>query len=165
MSEIFLISDLHLGHDNVLHFQHPTKEGPLRPFKSIDEMHHTIITNWNSVVTDKDKVYVLGDVAMTEPALKLLAMMNGHKHLIMGNHDKYQARAYLQYFEKLGGLRQINGVWLSHAPMHESCVNQERVKINAHGHLHGNIIDSPKYRNVCVENINYTPISVDEVMP
>ena len=49
--------------------------------------------------------------------------------------------------------------------MHPQCVEQERVKVNAHGHLHANIIDHPKYRNVCVECLNYTPISIDEVTP
>lgn len=48
------ISDLHLGHANVLKFDQ-------RPFLTLDEMHETIINNWNSVVDKTDDVYILGD--------------------------------------------------------------------------------------------------------
>ena len=32
-----------------------------RPFADLDEMHETVILNWNSVVRKKDEVYILGD--------------------------------------------------------------------------------------------------------
>ena len=50
------ISDLHLGHANVLKFDQ-------RPFLTLNEMHETIINNWNSVVDKTDDVYILGDFA------------------------------------------------------------------------------------------------------
>ena len=51
----FYISDLHLGHKNILAFDN-------RPFFSLEEMTETIISNWNSVVSKNDSVYVLGDM-------------------------------------------------------------------------------------------------------
>ena len=48
------ISDLHLGNANVIKFDN-------RPFESLEEMHKTIITNWNRVVNQNDTVYILGD--------------------------------------------------------------------------------------------------------
>lgn len=42
----FYISDLHLGHKNILAFDN-------RPFFSLEEMTETIISNWNSVVGKK----------------------------------------------------------------------------------------------------------------
>ena len=91
-------------------------------------------------------------------------MLNGKKRLVRGNHDLFKTRLYLEYFQEIYGVRQINGVWLSHAPMALECVEGKRVKLNAHGHLHANTIDHPKYRNVCVEQIDYTPISLDELV-
>ena len=52
----FVISDLHLGHKNIIKLCD-------RPFKSLEEMDNVIINNWNKVVTDEDIVYVLGDFA------------------------------------------------------------------------------------------------------
>ena len=40
----YYISDLHIGHANVIRYDH-------RPFSDLNEMHETIITNWNRAVT------------------------------------------------------------------------------------------------------------------
>ena len=164
MSRIFLIGDTHFGHENILKFEHEGK--PLRPFKTLTEMHVEIIERWNSVVTAKDKVYHLGDVGFFKKPddFKILGLLNGRKRLIRGNHDLAKTSVYLKYFQEVYGCRQINGVWLTHIPMHENCVETTRVKCNVHGHLHMNKIDHPKYVNVCVEQINYTPVDLEEVM-
>lgn len=163
MSKIFVISDLHLGHKNILKFEHDGK--PLRPFLSLDEMHDTILTNWNKTVSAQDKIYVLGDICMRREYLDLFRHMNGKKRLVLGNHDLFPTQDYLEVgFQALYGARQINGVWLTHVPMHQGSVEQERVKINIHGHLHATKINHPKYFNASVECINYTPVSIEEVL-
>jgi len=159
MAEVFVISYTHLGHENILKFK---KDGhPLRPFKSLTEMHVAIIDNWNHVVTPRDKIYHLGDVAFSKSGLHLLHMMNGKKRLVRGNHDLYKISLYLEYFQEVYGVKQINGLWLTHIPMAWECVRGERVKMNVHGHLHANVIPRPKYFSACVEQINYTPVSLD----
>lgn len=50
----YYISDLHIGHENILRFDN-------RPFADLNEMHNAIVTRWNSVVTGNDTVYILGD--------------------------------------------------------------------------------------------------------
>lgn len=50
------ISDLHLGHKNAIMHDN-------RPFADLDEMHSSIIANWNDVVKEEDEVYILGDFA------------------------------------------------------------------------------------------------------
>ena len=51
----YYISDLHIGHTNILKLSH-------RPFDTMDEMIEKIIKNWNKTVKTKDDVYILGDV-------------------------------------------------------------------------------------------------------
>lgn len=173
MSEVFFISDLHLGQRNILTFNRDDGSR-LRPFKDLDEMHDAIINGWNSVVQNGDKVYVLGDVAFNKNSLRLLEEMKGSKRLVKGNHDLFKIRLYLEYFKEVYGVRQINGVWLTHVPMHTQSVYSDRVLGNVHGHLHGKPVirnttvlkpamPDPKYINASVESLDYVPISMTEV--
>lgn len=162
MSEVFVISDLHLGHKSILQFEYDGK--PLRPFADLDEMHETIVANWNATVRPGDKIYVLGDICFRKELMGMFDFLNGKKRLVRGNHDLFDTSLYLKYFSEIYGVRQINGVWLTHCPMHLGGVEQERVKVNIHGHLHANKIDHPKYFNASVECVNYTPISIEDVL-
>ena len=56
MSKYFFIADTHFGHSEIMNYEN-------RPFSSVEEMDNTIISNWNSVVSDNDKVFVLGDLS------------------------------------------------------------------------------------------------------
>ena len=51
-SKIFLISDLHLDHYNIIKYCN-------RPFSSVREMNYLIVNNWNTTVKDNDIVYFL----------------------------------------------------------------------------------------------------------
>ena len=47
-----------------------------------------MVERWNRRVTGADKVYVLGDAFWkTEDGLRLMPLLKGEKHLILGNHD------------------------------------------------------------------------------
>lgn len=54
---IFFTADLHLVHKNII--QHCK-----RPFESLAEHDETLIRNWNSLVGEGDRVYVLGDISL-----------------------------------------------------------------------------------------------------
>ena len=78
----FYISDLHIGHKNILAFDN-------RPFFNLEEMTETIISNWNSVVGKNDSVYVLGDMFWNNAEIPIvLPRLNGVKFLVKGNHDR-----------------------------------------------------------------------------
>lgn len=174
MSEVFVISDTHFGHKGVLNFTHEGK--PLRPFRDLDEMHYQMVSRWNKVVGPQDKVYHLGDVAFGAEGLKIMGLLNGKKRLVRGNHDLMSINKYRQYFQEIYGVRQINGLWLTHVPMHPMSLDRKGLKKNVHGHLHANVVmrdvygegppfkvEDERYFNASVERINYTPVSIDEI--
>lgn len=73
---IYFTSDLHLGYQKVIKNRN-------RSFDSVEEMNETLIANYNSRITPKDTVYLLGDLTQKlEPkeANSLLARLNGKKN-------------------------------------------------------------------------------------
>lgn len=163
MSDIFLIADTHFGHANVLTFKKDNGE-LLRPgFHHITEHDEYLIECWNSVVKDQDKVYHLGDIGFKSfTALSLiLSRLNGQKILIKGNHDNFKLSQYQQYFKDVRATHILDKFVLSHVPVHPECLT--RWDANIHGHLHSNVIRDKRYINVSVEQINYTPISFEEL--
>jgi calcineurin-like phosphoesterase family protein len=125
-------------------------------------MNDTLIKNWNSVVGHNDKVYHLGDVTMNAKSLDLLYNLNGTKILIKGNHDTQALKYYLPHFKDIRATHELEGLILSHIPLHES--QTRRYSGNVHGHLHEKNLKQLWYRNVSVEQINYTPIALDQVL-
>lgn len=174
MSNTFFCSDHHFGHANILKFT--KKDGSsLRVFDDVDHMNEYMVMQHNRVVNPKDKVYFLGDLAMHKKYLPILHRMNGEKVLIRGNHDLESARVYLDYFKDVRGTHQIDGMLLSHIPIHVESLS--RWKANVHGHLHSNRVMLPsslasisepkvdfRYYSVCMEQLDdYTPVSLEQV--
>ena len=165
MANVFLVSDTHFGHAGVCRFlrNDGTK---LRPWDDPDEMDEAMIERWNNVVRMNDKVYHLGDVVINRKALPTLNRLNGNKVLIRGNHDIFKMEDYSAYFRDIRGCHILNGMIMSHIPIHEDSI--ARFGVNIHGHLHSNrimkngVID-PRYHSVCVEQIDFTPISLEDV--
>jgi calcineurin-like phosphoesterase family protein len=168
MSNTFFISDTHWGHSNILTFTTGAECSPVRPgFADVQEMDEHMVKCWNSVVRPQDKVYHLGDICIHKRNLPILNRCNGEKVLIRGNHDLEKASVYLQYFKDVRGSHQIDKLLLTHIPIHPQSL--ARWRANIHGHLHTHQVMSsphhpdPRYMCVSVEQINYTPISLDEV--
>jgi len=93
---IYFTSDLHFNHVNILKYQAHT-----RPYKDLDEMNNAIINKWNSIVTQEDTVYLLGDVCMGErrKAPWLINRLKAKEiHLIRGNHDTFSTEEEKQLF-------------------------------------------------------------------
>lgn len=152
--QIFFISDLHIGHKNILNFS------PCRYGENINEHDRWIIAQWNSVVRPKDIVYCLGDVVFDINKIEMLNELNGQKMLVRGNHDKFPIEVYLKYFNNIYGMLGYKGFWLSHCPIHP---DELRGKRNIHGHVHNSSIPDDRYINVCVEALNGVPISLDQL--
>lgn len=126
-----------------------------------------MVEKWNSVVKPQDKVYHLGDVYMgaTKGYIEnLLSKLNGHKRLILGNHDSGKDQILQRYFEKIDVWRMFPefGLLLTHVPVHESSLGKKDL-LNVHGHIHQNPSPEGPYQCVCVEQINYTPVNIENI--
>lgn len=83
---IFLTSDLHFGHNNIC-----KETFANRPWADAKEMGPALIERWNSIVTNDDIVFELGDFAWFDNSRdikKILDKLNGKEiYCIAGNHD------------------------------------------------------------------------------
>jgi calcineurin-like phosphoesterase family protein len=133
-------------------------------------MNAHIVSKWNSVVTDSDTVYVIGDVFLGSHWAELkgyLNRMNGNKILVLGNHDLMNPFQYVECgFQSVHTYLEVelcNGetVNLIHDPS-AACVD---IKINPNrwltGHVHNlyKSVDNDRVINMSVEVWNYTPVS------
>lgn len=172
MAELWYSSDPHFEHANIIRYAS-------RPFADVEEMREALIERHNAVVRPQDHWYCLGDFTMERGntpgyALSLLKRLNGHKRLILGNHDHYHARLYLEAgFEKVMAMQMVEGIRLTHIPIHPGSMGNAIA--NAHGHIHQQPAPAPvifdkdgvrlvkPYINLSVEAIHYTPVSLDQL--
>lgn len=170
--DIWIISDTHFNHTNILTFTDSNTGLKVRPeFDTVEQMNECMIENWNSVVKQGDIVYHLGDVLMgdKEGFKSLWAKLNGSKRLIVGNHDDVKFMSSGSFFKKVMMWRMFPefGLLMSHVPLHESALwrgkGTDKQMVNVHGHIHQNPAPEGPYKCVCVEQINYTPVNIEEL--
>lgn len=175
MPSVFLVSDTHFGHAGVCRFTHEDTGVKIRPWDNPDEMDEEMVKRWNETVKPTDKVYHLGDVVINRKALGIMRRLNGDKVLIRGNHDIFKDEDYRQHFRELRAYHVMNGMILSHIPIHTESLG--RFGTNIHGHLHTRrvmmtanfthaqkqVID-PRYHCVCVEQTDFRPILFEDVI-
>lgn len=171
MPSVFLTSDTHFGHAGVCRFTRDDGVTKLRPWTDPDEMDEEMVKRWNDRVRPNDKVYHLGDVVINRKALGIMSRLNGDKVLIRGNHDIFRDEDYRAHFRELRAYHVMNGMILSHIPIHSDSLG--RFGTNIHGHLHANRVMTevwgeykidPRYHCVCVEQTDYTPILFEDVI-
>ena len=180
MPATFLVSDTHFGHMGVCRFTRNDGVTKLRPWDTADEMDEAMVKAWNERVRPNDKIYHCGDVVINRRALPILDRLNGDKVLIRGNHDIFRDDEYRKYFRELRAYHVMNGLILSHIPVHEASLG--RFGCSIHGHLHANRVMKargvntktgeilysdevdPRYYNVSVEQTDFAPILFEDVL-
>jgi len=173
MKQTWFISDTHFFDSNIIKYADQS-------FTSREYRNDYIIDRWNKTIHHNDDVYVLGDMFCSELAssdyypsatdmAKILSELEGYIYLVCGNHDQDIINEYNKgshIFNRISGLHTKpiifdNMFILSHEPIY---LAHNDFRINVHGHWHQYSFNSPKYFNVSVENINYTPISKNQIL-
>ena len=162
---IFYTADLHFHYKPFL---------PGRPFASVEEMDEAMIRLWNETVTDKDTVYVVGDVGYNGGYVPgdALGRLQGRKHLIRGNHDTgfENAPKLFDYFETVTDFNEIDDgeahILLCHYP-----ILYRKRGYMIHGHLHqarGPEYDilrqMPRMLNAGVDVNFYRPVTLAQLV-
>lgn len=150
---IFLISDLHLDHKNIIGYEK-------RPFKTKEEMNKELVRRWNRTVKKSDTVYFLGDLSLGKTD-DWLRKLNGRIIFIKGNHDhskktKFKDKIELKY--------KGHKLFLTHWPQ-DKPDDWDGWMIHGHGHSKRHFFN-PKSKsiNVCVEVTDYAPVSIDLII-
>jgi calcineurin-like phosphoesterase family protein len=168
--KIFIISDCHFFHTNVIKYCN-------RPFTVVKQMNEQLLKNWNSTVPEDALVFHCGDFVVgagnekDSVARTLYENLSGDVWFLKGNHDTWNLipeklikhSVYYFTYKKLK-------IAISHYPPMGS--NADRMidvdkdtDLIIYGHVHQNTRYEVKNAfNVSVENINYTPISLDEII-
>ena len=170
---IFYISDLHLGHENIIKLCN-------RPFNTIEEHDNFIINLWNDTVCKDDDVYILGDIAYRNKTSieAYLGKLKGRKHLIIGNHDlKYvkKSDSIKMFFTTIDQITMVkdgeNHVVLCHYPIADWS-GYNRGWYHVHGHIH-NRCDNAVFKylkgqeralNAGVDINNFKPVTFNELV-
>ncbi len=167
----WIIADSHWGHSNIINLCD-------RPFHDVKMMNDYMLMRWNQVVKERDIVYHLGDMFWTEKtALEILPQLKGEIHLILGNHDRNWKRVYNRLqrspLNPLSNLiieerdivtisEPIKAI-LCHYPL-LSWNGAAHGVLHFAGHTHEKCKSEGQRVNICVENIDYTPINLNTLI-
>lgn len=163
---IYLSSDLHFSHDKPFIYR-------TRGFNNFGEMNMGIVKRFNSVLTEDDDLYLLGDCCMglNELSMPYLEQIKGRKHLIIGNHDtdariaEYRERGIFETID-FGGRIKCHKLWfiLSHYPMLVGNETHDSIW-NLHGHTHQttNFSAIPFCYHVGIDSHSLYPISIEDI--
>jgi calcineurin-like phosphoesterase family protein len=153
-------ADSHFGH-------HHGIEQNRRPFPFVAEMNQAMIERWNAVVQPEDDVWHLGDFAYksARPVASIFEVLNGKKHLVVGNHDGRHTRALA--WESVDTMKEIavdgQRIFLCHYPM-LSWPAMNRGSIHLHGHVHGNTRGPAGSIDVGVDCWDFRPVSLPQIL-
>ncbi len=155
MTRTFFTADCHLGHRNIIKYCK-------RPFDSVKEMDNTIIDNWNSKVTNEDKVYHLGDFTFKNRFgfENYVKRLNGEIIFLRGDHD------HKKIFKDVPHLLNLKIDGQSLTLCHWCMRVWRKSHFNAwhlYGHSHGMLPPIGKSWDVGVDNNGFHPVSFTEI--
>lgn len=172
MSKIFVTSDNHFLHTNIIKY-----------CKRPEDHNKIMIQNWNSIISENDYVIVAGDFSAgvnsypdgMNTLKKISKNLKGQKYLIRGNHDHFDDDFYTKElgFLKVMDYMILDEFFICHFPLvinHYTknveqilklidIFNESKATKVLCGHSHSDYLQYlPNHKNVCVDLNNFTPI-------
>ena len=146
MGKLYFTSDLHFGDPRLKIFSRYFY------FGSMEEMHDTIIANFNQILTSKDTLVIVGDVCYDSNYINLIDRIEcKDKILIVGNYDEDKLDLLEKKFDVIHNQKYIQleykendyfGILVSHKPA--DIVNakfnsdiSEMLEFGICNHIHG----------------------------
>ena len=175
---IYLTSDLHFSHDKDFVWK-------ARGFNSVQEMNERIIERFNSIVSDEDDVYILGDLCMSgnlAENMHYIKRLKGKLHIVFGNHCTPNRQAmYLScdnVVEICGYATVLKykkySFYLSHYPTNTGNYDDDgrglkgrMINLCGHTHTTNEFIDMDKGQmsyHVEMDAHNCYPVSIEEII-
>lgn len=164
----YITSDLHFGHKRIVEYC-PATRGH---YTSMDHMHESMISDWNTLVTAEDTVYILGDVSFMpiQKTVDVLHRLNGTKILIEGNHDRKMIEEY-KFRECFSAIHKYLEVTykgtklvMFHFPIYDHN-GATRGSIMLHGHRHGEPTNIPgKIMDVGFDSTGQVVTDLDSIL-
>ena len=177
MSRIFLTSDTHFYHTNIITYsKRPFLNTAGEPDTAL--MNKTLVERWNSVVTSpSDVVYFLGDFALgykpagftVDDVKNIREQLNGKIYIYPGNHDpgkRLLAHWNLEILPRHFSL-ELEGIkfLLGHYPAPtEDVAHYHGCDFKVCGHVHEAWPRKGHCINVGVDVRNFTPVSAEELV-
>jgi calcineurin-like phosphoesterase family protein len=160
-NEIFVGSDLHLGHANIIRYcARPFADGDCR------EMDRVLMDNWNYTIRPGDRAFFLGDLSLNGKRAEVrnyANLLNGRITFIRGNHDTAMRNARASQTLVYDGIPFL----LVHDPRDAP---EDFRGWMIHGHVHnGSLKNHPfidfEHRrvNICPELTCYCPVRLSTI--
>lgn len=157
---IWVTSDTHFGEDRL------TIMG--RPFSSTEKMEEEIVSKYNSRVSNKDTVIMVGDICYknTPEKITVLKKLNGRKILIRGNHDVGFSDSDLKPFFDIiipdgDGMEITVGdipCYITHYP-----TRGRKDRFNCTGHIHAAWKYQLNMFNIGVDVNHFFPVNLETI--
>ena len=181
---IWITSDTHFGHTNIVGPEISSWKSGYRDFKSLHEMNMALVDGINKYVKEDDVLYHLGDwsfggVQNILQFRKYIVCKN--IHLILGNHDQHIVDKEVKFddtsfnpFELFSSVQDVlhlklgkTEVFLSHYS-HRVWNGSHKGVIHLYGHSHNSIPDYGRSMDVGVDVAyrmfgEYRPFNIGDI--
>ena len=160
---IYVTSDLHLYHKNIIKFCS-------RPYPDIDAMNIGIINKYIDTISNHDTVLILGDITIKRSShfkallSRIMKKLPGKKHLVLGNHEYYSKKFYMEECKFLSVQKKIETkeFIFVHDPPPLIPENETRFYIHGHKHNTTNILRKQKL-DIGVDGNDFYPWSLQNI--
>lgn len=172
---IYVTSDLHLGHANILKYTDRHKF-----YSNIKDHDESIIETINKYVKSKDTLYILGDITFKSPEQLFYRLKCNKIVIVPGNHDRWIKEKHSKEYTSIDTNEDqqiiitdlitelkdnLNSFVMSHYPL--ARWNKGHYgSYMLHGHCHGSFnTENTNCRRLDVGWDNfYKPITLDQII-